>query len=54
LSGTDLGNAATVDSEISGDVVLPISAREHPFNDRYLSIVQSHLDLSVLSRIGEH
>ena len=42
LSGADLADASAVNAEISGDVVLSISANRHPFNNRDLSVVQCH------------
>src|SRR5713226_9324416 len=38
----------TVDAEIGGNVVLPISAKQHPFYDRDLSVIQCHVGLSAL------
>ncbi|HXQ04151.1 MAG TPA: hypothetical protein VN831_05290 [Bradyrhizobium sp.] len=38
----------TVDAEIGGEVVLPISAKQHPFYDRDLSVIQCHVGLSAL------
>jgi hypothetical protein len=37
----------TVDAEIGGNVVLPISAKQHPFNDHDLSVIQCHVGLSL-------
>jgi hypothetical protein len=36
----------TVDAETGGNVVLPISAKRHPFNDRDLPVIQRHVGLS--------
>ena len=37
----------TVDAEIGGNVVLPIFAKQHPFNDRNLSVIRCHVGLSL-------
>src|SRR5258708_39407611 len=45
----------TVDAEIGGEVVLPISAKQHPFSDRDLSVIQCHVGLSALElRFDQH
>ncbi len=36
----------TVDAEAGGNVVLSISAKRHPFNDRDLSVIHVGLSLS--------
>jgi hypothetical protein len=37
----------TVDAEMGDNVVLPISAKRHPFSDRDLSVIQCHVGLSL-------
>jgi hypothetical protein len=43
----------TVDAETGGDVVLPISAKQHLFNDSDLSVIQCHVGLSALELRSE-
>jgi hypothetical protein len=43
----------TVDAETGGNVVLPISAKQHRFSDRDLPVIQCHVGLSALELRSE-
>lgn len=40
---TDLSYASAVDAEVCRDVVLTVATRQHPLNNRYFTVVQSHM-----------
>lgn len=52
LAGVDFADPAAVLSEIGGDIVLPVTSRDHAFNDRYFRVCKSHFVSPVMPLFG--
>ena len=49
LSSADLAYASAVDSEVGGNIVLPVASRQHSFDNSNFCVAQSHLAPQYLS-----